>query len=307
MKAGCSLNCLLATHAPKAVVFRRGPSKQTCLIAWDRSTDTFTPGQWVKRSSVYPDRSDLSPDGEWLITFLGTFRKPFSTWTVLSRPPYFTAVALWPKGNAWGGGGAFLGRDQIVLHHAESQRALAPGFVDPPGFTVHAWTPAIHARLEAYNARYRRQWQRREGTSGAYVKVGSAGLDLVFTRHVHDAKRPWRADERYDLSISARDVPIPGATWADIDTNGDMLFAVGGALYRLAAVDGLAVKDDVLALARRLADFTDLIFENKVAPYETDRHDATGAFLPRLDRVTKEDRRKRARQRKAARAAEQGR
>ena len=42
------LHVILAREAPKAVIFRRGPSGRVCTLGWDLETDTFTMGQWLK-------------------------------------------------------------------------------------------------------------------------------------------------------------------------------------------------------------------------------------------------------------------
>ena len=69
------LHVILAREAPKAVVFRRGPSGRVCTVGWDLATDTFTMGQWLK-GRIYEYRSDLSPDGELMIYFATDFRRP---------------------------------------------------------------------------------------------------------------------------------------------------------------------------------------------------------------------------------------
>ena len=69
------LHVILAREASKAVVFRRGPSGQVCTLGWDLETDTFTMGQWLK-GRIYEYRSDLSPDGEFMIYFATDFRRP---------------------------------------------------------------------------------------------------------------------------------------------------------------------------------------------------------------------------------------
>lgn len=69
------LHVILAREAPKAVVFRRGPTGQVCTLGWDLTSDAFTMGQWLK-GRIYEYRSDLSPDGEHLIYFATDFRRP---------------------------------------------------------------------------------------------------------------------------------------------------------------------------------------------------------------------------------------
>ena len=69
------IHVIFAREAPKAVVFRRGPSGQVCTLGWDLETDTFTMGQWQK-GRIYEYRSDLSPDGSLMIYFATDFRRP---------------------------------------------------------------------------------------------------------------------------------------------------------------------------------------------------------------------------------------
>jgi len=80
------------------------------LILWHRDTDSFEDGQWLKQK-VYVDRCDLSPDGQHFLYFtLGGDWSGESegAYTALARPPYFTALSLFPEGSTWGGGGRFL-------------------------------------------------------------------------------------------------------------------------------------------------------------------------------------------------------
>ncbi len=99
-----------ARDCGRTVILRKGPSKVFRMILWNRDDDTFEDGQWVK-SKVYPERCDISPDGRHFIYFMldgawGSDAK--GSYTVISRPPWFTALALFPQGDTWGGGGQFL-------------------------------------------------------------------------------------------------------------------------------------------------------------------------------------------------------
>ena len=38
-------------------------------------------------------------------------------WTAISRPPFLTALALWPKGDCWHGGGSFKNSTIVLLNH----------------------------------------------------------------------------------------------------------------------------------------------------------------------------------------------
>ena len=104
------LHLFFATENDRAVILRQGPTRQFRLILWHRNDDTFEDGQWVKKK-VYPERCDLSPDGQHFIYFMldGNWQGPGEgAYTALSKPPYFTALALFPEGSTWGHGGKFV-------------------------------------------------------------------------------------------------------------------------------------------------------------------------------------------------------
>ena len=106
------LHVLLARKSPMAVVIRRGPSTQTAAIGWDRATDTFTLGQWLK-GRIYPFRSDISPDGTHWIYFA---YKKTSGYTVMAKTPYLKAVDFHGKGDCYDGGGLFLSNSKYWLN-----------------------------------------------------------------------------------------------------------------------------------------------------------------------------------------------
>ena len=104
------LHLFFATDNDRAVILRQGPSKQFRMILWHRDTDRFEDGQWLKKK-VYVDRCALSPDGLHFIYFAldGYWRGPAEgAFSALSRPPYWTALSVFPCGDTWGGGGCFL-------------------------------------------------------------------------------------------------------------------------------------------------------------------------------------------------------
>ncbi len=103
-RAAPRLHVLLARHKPLGVVMRRGPSKTFCTMLWDLRTDAITMGQWIK-ARLYPMRSDLSPDGRYLIYFALNGRWQSETrgsYTAISRAPYLKAITLCPKGDGAG-------------------------------------------------------------------------------------------------------------------------------------------------------------------------------------------------------------
>lgn len=114
---------IFARKSPTAVIFRRGPSKWVQVIKWNTKTDVLEPGEWFN-GRIYERRSDLSPDGSLLIYFAQKIsaRSKRDTeytyaWTAISKPPFLTALALWPKGDCWHGGGLFKNNSVVLLNH----------------------------------------------------------------------------------------------------------------------------------------------------------------------------------------------
>ena len=115
----CWMWVLLAREASTAVILRRGPTQWWHVVEWDTRRDSFVKGQWF-RGRLYPGKCDVSPNGKLLVYFGGKFRAYKSggygdTWTAVSRPPYLTALALWPVGGTYGGGGVFLDNRTVTF------------------------------------------------------------------------------------------------------------------------------------------------------------------------------------------------
>ena len=121
MAAPCRLFVIPARDAAVAAVLRRGPSRWYQVIRWDTSSDEFTDGAWF-RGRIYEDRCDLSPDGELLVYFChgGRWRPDYTdSWTGVSRLPWLSALALWPSGTTYGGGGRFVDNRILILRNGK--------------------------------------------------------------------------------------------------------------------------------------------------------------------------------------------
>ncbi|MEM6635856.1 MAG: hypothetical protein AAF667_08200 [Pseudomonadota bacterium] len=119
-KPAVRLHLYLAAGSDRAVILRQGPARQARMILWHRDTDSFEDGQWLKQR-LYKDRCAISPDGRHFLFFAlnghwGGVAQ--GAYTAISRPPYFTAVALFPQGNTWGGGGWFVDNSLFVADGA---------------------------------------------------------------------------------------------------------------------------------------------------------------------------------------------
>jgi hypothetical protein len=246
------LSVLLARKSPMAFVFRRGPSKSIALISWDTDRDEFYLGQWLK-GRIYEQRCDLSPSGQKLIYFAANYRAPMRTWTAVSRPPFLTAILLWPKGDAWGGGGLFENERTILLNHGRHQQKPAEGFEVPRTIAVnplgdHAGRgeddPIWSIRLErdGWQLKRRGKYRQNKGKPRLWIEyvekelraktLGAWTLEMLFAG-IKETDGPWYVMEYRVVDRHGNVVLDVGrADWADWSRDGDLLFAKDGCLFR---------------------------------------------------------------------------
>lgn len=255
------LDVYLAREAPVGLIIRRGPAKLCCAIRWDRATDEFTVGQWVKHR-IMRDGGDLAPDGEH---FLYVAKWQWHYFIAISKPPFFTALVL-----------------------TESYRCSGL-FIDActywvPGGGQPATTPD-GARL-----RWRNDGSAPAGAdlSGRLTRDGwhldehpvYCGWHQSRTRHWRDLRNGWRlerlgqmhpyarwprtaVDATYALRHTPTDrvVDCPDWTWADCDRD-RIVWTMDGCLWT-AHLTGTG-----LGQSRCLFDFRPLTFAPCPAPYE---------------------------------------
>ncbi len=275
------LYIVMARDAPRAVILRRGPSNWVRVILWHTDTDTFVGGQWL-RGRIYGERCALSPDGTLFLYFAAQYHKLSSsyhgTWTALSKPPYLTALALWPLGSTWGGGGQFIDNRAIILHQGDTPH---PDHVPPPALRVITREQDLKKRDQAILEQIEaRDWQLvyRPPDRSAYVPFNFI-LEKPWLYH-----RAHPTDERYYLArreygylpdrsypgpmvidyalgdhVNNTETALAGANWADWDQRGRVAYARDGQVFAQPV-------PEVGQFARPLADFNDQTFESIVAP-----------------------------------------
>lgn len=284
--AATRISVLLARKSSTAVVFRRGPSKSVAVISWDTDRDEFRLGQWLK-GRIYEHRCDLSPSGQKLIHFVGAYRNVMRTWTAVSRPPFLTALLLWPKGDAWGGGGLFEDERTILLNHGGLQRELADGFNVPRSVTVnplgiHAGrgedNPIWSTRLarDGWQLKRKGKYRENKGRPRLWIEyiekevlakpLGTWTLEMMFAG-IRETDGPWYVFE-YRVSDQHGNVVLDlGRTdWADWSRDGDLLFAKDGCLFR-----SRMNKRTGPSPAEKLIDLSGLKFEPVAPPPEATR------------------------------------
>ncbi|MBX9657618.1 MAG: hypothetical protein K2X00_03560 [Nitrospiraceae bacterium] len=101
--------CISAAAAPVVAVFRRGPSNWAHVGRWDLAAGRYELGAWLG-GRLFPRRSDLSPDGQYLCYFA---HKPSATWeqgeayVAISKLPWLTALHSFPTCGTWTRGYCF--------------------------------------------------------------------------------------------------------------------------------------------------------------------------------------------------------
>lgn len=258
------LHVILARHASKAVIIRRGPTDWTRLSLWHTDTDTFEHGQWFK-GKIYPDRSDLSPDGRLFIYFAAKHTgftidstTGYSTsWITISKPPYVTALALWNVGTTYCPGGLFEDDQTVWLPFNAGDDAAHPNH-QPKGLTIQTGkalgTPPYFFRLE------RDGWVRETGKETVPVAwwVPQRGQRSIYWSRHHPASPFQLVLERhmvgYEITFTyfvanpdrQTITTLDNFAWADWDHRGRLVGARNG---QILVMNPEAPNEDVTVLA----------------------------------------------------------
>lgn len=254
--APCRLAVFLSRKARVGVILRRGPSKWVQLIHWDRASDAFTPGQWF-HGRVYERRCDLSPNGRLFIYFAAKYGSNRNdkesigeTWTAISRPPYFTALALWPNLGAWYGGGVFPSDNEVLLdvtctadpHPTFKTHGLKIGHVDAASAP---WEQRLlRDRWQLIERGFDPRTHRRIGAREVWAKPHPE-RPMTLRREIEDVDfrrygGPYA--ESYWLETGDDLIPIAGATWVDWDDWDGVVFVRDGILFR-ASLHGSVLRE----------------------------------------------------------------
>jgi hypothetical protein len=275
LKFPARIHVLLASAQPIGVVVRRGPSKQVCTLLWDRHTDEFTLGQWLK-GRIYERRSDLSPDGKYLIYFAMNGKWASETqgsWTAISRAPWLKAVTLLGKGDCWNGGGLFTGRSTYWLNDGYGHRLMQNSSEVRRDTTYQISGYGNHECLGVYYPRLQRDgWTYRGRNSldkrkslDVFEKPLKEGWILRKFAHAEVdspvGKGCYWDEHELEHPKSGVKLKFPGWEWAERD-NGRLVWADRGQLFA-----GYLHRQDGIRDKKMLYDFNDLSFQAIEAPY----------------------------------------
>lgn len=253
----CRLFCRLARQTPVGLIIRRGPSSWVQLSLWHTDTDEIESGQWF-HGGVPENRCDLSPDGSLFLFFATKYgRAQFNTWTAISRPPYFTALALWPLGDSWGGGGVFVDERTILLGHNPDATPALEGYLPPPWLNVRMFTGRWEHASLSHERLLRNGWIRRQkGVQSSdgwpfkllepeiFQKRHSDGRYLLLRKDFGSdfgrSGSPNIVEFSLQDTMQSQETVLDGATWADFDHRQRLVFTKNdGGLYADALQQGV--------------------------------------------------------------------
>ncbi len=268
------IHVLLAREARYGVVIRRGPAKQTCLIGWDRQTDTFEPAQWLK-GRIYERRSDLSPNGRYMIYFAMNGKWNSETrgaWTAISQSPWLKAKALWAKGDCWHGGGLFIDNRSYWLNDGYGHTLLKQ---TSEVVRDMAYQPKAYYGGECPGVYFLRL-QRDGWIFKDYKTMDQSECRAIFEKHLpkgwilrkiaHAQINPppgkgcyW--DEHMLITCDHEIQDYPDWEWAEWDER-RVVWAAQGCLYACSIRSGTSLHSPKV-----LYDFNAMTFQPIIAPY----------------------------------------
>jgi hypothetical protein len=238
---------MVATHARVVVVFRRYAGKSWMVGRLDLAARQFDVGAWC-RGTLWPRRSDLSPDGTLLYTFVskasgrawpGMHKAGYQTFSTVSKVPWLFALAAWREAGTWGRGFHFVERpprvDELV-----SDPVSGPD-VGAFGPEQSRWGLA-RTEIAQYAVERRRGWIEHEDCpprdpndvwdeerSVILTKPHPGGRTrLVLSDRGLDLCAPGRIESRdpaYRIERGRERLELPDVAWADWDHQGPLVVA----------------------------------------------------------------------------------
>jgi hypothetical protein len=258
---------IVARDADVAIVLRRGPARRVRLLRWNLADDTIEPGQWLAGSVVARD-CGVSSDGALFVYFA---RKGEQTFTAVSRPPYFTALACWKTSQlrSGTGGGFFVDEDHLVLRvtHDPDHGQRPPGLTVSDVWSYLPWSgnarsPAPRTFGEAYlEAPAAHQgWLR---VAGRWIKAHPRDPAIILERATPLGRPgPYRIERSADGAQTTL-FERPALDWADWTRDGSVVFGELGRLHRQRIAAG---SNEVTAERTVVADLTTHEFKSIEAP-----------------------------------------
>jgi hypothetical protein len=198
--------------------------------------------------------------------------KARGSWTTIARAPWLKAVAFFPKGDCWNGGGLFLDKRSYWLNdgcrHENAVQTSELRRVDAPAGMPYFGGECLTVY---YNRLMRDGWIMTGQTSrGSYdaTTVFEKGLPrgwkLRKICHEQIGSPPGKGcywDEHVLVSRVGTEIARPDWEWAE-RLNGEVAYAAGGRLFRRVIRDS-----ETLGVEKLVHDLNGYEFEAFEAPY----------------------------------------
>lgn len=243
-------------------------------MLWDRRRDEFRLGQWLK-GRIFERRADLSRDGKYAIYFAMNGKwdsESKGSWTAISYAPYLKAIAFFPKGDCWHGGGLWTGKNTYWLNdgyghetaHENTAVRRDVSYQPPENFGGECLGVYYHRLIRDGWKLIERikvgKWKDKD----IFEKVIGKGWKLRKIAHAEVGAPPGKGCywDEHELVGPAEDqiVACPNWEWADLDRK-RLVWAADGKLFA-ASVSKKGLSDAI-----ELHDFDQMKFEAIEAPY----------------------------------------
>ena len=234
----CRIKFLFSRGGKRCVILRRGPSKWVRLILWDMAKNEFLAGQWL--NGPVQD-FDISPNGEHIIYFVSYHktRAPY-LWTAISKPPYFTALAMWSISDAWGGNCAFVDASTIYTERGMYQSSVELSTRHSlEKYTLLGEQRGWDGKVQRYGWDFKRKRYGWTPVVPVDHPVGH-GMDfLVWKKKLFkddlmlcmQGMRGGYSKSVYWLESTEGRIPLSGVDCADLDPFGRLVASQNGALH----------------------------------------------------------------------------
>lgn len=245
------LYAMIASRAPLAVVFRRGPTDWWQVSRWNLDSGELEPGAWF-HGTLYPRRSDLSPDGQLLYYFAlkgapGDFLG--GVYSAISKAPWLSALAAWAEVGTWSRGYHFAaGRDRAVnkidigslspLPYALRTTVVVQYAVERRrGWVEHATCPP-RAPDDTWDERRAAVLVKARPGGGGHLVLTDRGWD---PDHAIEGRHP-----SYRLEGGRHPGELDGVVWADWDPRGRLLCATGEGRLEIRGLGARGITAEVV-------------------------------------------------------------
>ena len=231
--------------------------------------------QWLK-GRIYERRSDISSLGDYWIYFAmnGKWHCNVGSWTAIARVPWLKAIAFFPKGDCWFGGGLFLDNNSYWLNggyidnhelYFDSYKVKRNRTYTPPNYYGGECLTVYYNRLQ------RDGWKLIEWSDEVYLDSETVFEKKLYHQwilrkicHEQAGSPPGKGcywDEHILYNDTGKLFIYPDWEWAEWLDNA-IFYAEKGCLYRVQ-IEGC----NQLSKPKLIHDFNDYKFEAIKAAY----------------------------------------